>query len=103
MAAKVSDLIAGGILSGRYQRSIQTCPCENCKQQRTIRFTAWVNGIPYQLSPLEVALLEKTGNPLPWSEAQSTLDLPATIVDQVVHRANTSADDCIQFLRSQGF
>ena len=103
MVNKVSDLIAWGIHSGKYHRSIQTCPCPDCKDQKKIVFTTWISGMAYKLCPLEVALLEQTGDPLPWSESPNVLGLPQGIIDQVVHRANTKADDCIQFLRMQGY
>lgn len=103
MANKVSDLIEGGILSRRYERTIHTCPCQNCKDQKKVRFTTWLDGVPYHLCPLEVALLEQTGDPLPWTESRRVLNLPQPIIDDTLHRANTNADDCVQFLRSQGF
>lgn len=103
MAERVSDLIEGGILSGRYERTINTCGCESCRDRKALRFITWVNGMALQLCPLEVALLEKIGSPLPRSEAQQVLDLPELIVDQVLYRADTNADDCVQFLRSHGF
>lgn len=103
MTDKVSDLIEWGIFSGRYVRTINTCHCETCRNRRELRFTTWVNGLPECLCPLEVAMFEKTGNPLPRSEAQKILGLPQSVIDQVLYRADTNADDCIRFLRSQGF
>ncbi len=103
MVNKVSDLIAWGIHSGKYYRSIQMCSCPDCKDQKKVQFTTWINGMAYQLCPLEVALLEATGDPLPWSESPNILGLPQGIIDEVVHRANTKADDCILFLRSLGY
>ena len=103
MANKVSDLIEGGILAGSYERTINTCGCESCRNRKTVRFITWVNGMAHHLCPLEVALLEKTGSPLPRSEAQQILDLPQPLIDQVLYRADMNADDCVLFLRSQGF
>lgn len=103
MADKVSDLIEGGILSGKYERTTNTCPCESCKHRKEIRFVTWINGMAYQLCPLEVAMLERAGSPLPRGQAQKILDLPQSLVDQVMYRADTSADDCVRFLRSHGF
>ena len=94
---KVSDLIEGARLSGRYTVDVGESYCSMGNQ---IRF---IDRSGRRLCPLQVAKVERGEDPGSATSAAVDCGLPIVLATKVIKRADRYADDCITFLREQGY